>query len=308
MRSRPFGKSSPLIPVQSRSGEECRNACWIGDHLGSHDTQTTTLRAFRAPEQYAFGERRRPCFKRFNELQSIEGKEQAVIRYKADPIPALHYSGLAIPLMLDRKDKDRWQQEALACRVKYTRILRREVRGKTRWYAQLVMEGLLPTKGRVTGQGVVGLDIGPSTIASFSLEQASLEPFCPTVTQPWKELQRVERALDRSRRATISTRTGRSEKDQRNANAHGVSKDLLLKRKEREKRLAAERKRSHGQLANRILAQGKTVKTEKLSYRAFHRCFGRSVKVRAPGMLVSTLDPKEARFRYASETKRSKCL
>ncbi len=125
------------------------------DHLGSHDTQTTTLRAFRAAEQYAFGERGRPCFKRFNELQSIEGKEQAVIRYKADPIPALHYSGLVIPLMLDPKDKDRWQQEALACRVKYSRILRRKVRGKARWYAQLVKEGLPPTKGRVTGQGVL---------------------------------------------------------------------------------------------------------------------------------------------------------
>jgi putative transposase len=39
-------------------------------------------------------------------------------------------------------------------------------------------------------------------------------------------------------------------------------------------------------------AQGKTVKTEKLSYRAFQRCFGRSVKVRAPGLLVSTLERK----------------
>src|ERR1700729_1542443 len=124
-RSQAFGAELERFGFTSReTGKHalsCHNACWIGDHLGSHDTQTTTLRAFRAAEQYAFGERGRPCFKRFNELQSIEGKEQAVIRYKADPIPAL-----VIPLMLDRKDKDRWQQEALACRVKYTRILRRE--------------------------------------------------------------------------------------------------------------------------------------------------------------------------------------
>ena len=31
--------------------EKCRNACWIGNHLGSHDTQTTSLRAFRAVQQ-----------------------------------------------------------------------------------------------------------------------------------------------------------------------------------------------------------------------------------------------------------------
>ncbi len=104
-------------------GEKCRNGCWIGDHLGSHDTQTTTLRAFRAVEQYAFGRRGRPRFKRFNELESIEGKGDAVIRCKADPIPAVHYRGLVIPLVLDPNDKNGWQQEALRPRVKYTRIL-----------------------------------------------------------------------------------------------------------------------------------------------------------------------------------------
>jgi hypothetical protein len=65
-----------------------------------------------------------------------------------------------------------------------------------------------------------------------------------------------------------------------------------VKRQELERRLAAERKRSHGQLANRILAQGKTVKTEKISYKAFQKRFGRSVKVRAPGMLVRILERK----------------
>jgi hypothetical protein len=67
---------------------------------------------------------------------------------------------------------------------------------------------------------------------------------------------------------------------------------LARERKDLERRLAAERKRSHGQLANRILAQGKTVKAEKLSYRAFQRGFGRSVKVRGPGMLVERLQRK----------------
>jgi hypothetical protein len=67
---------------------------------------------------------------------------------------------------------------------------------------------------------------------------------------------------------------------------------LARKRKELERRLSAERKRSQGELANRILDQGSIVKTEKLSYRAFQKCFGRSVKVRAPGMLVGTLERK----------------
>ena len=76
-------------------------------------------------------------------MESIEGKEQAVIRYKADPLAAVHYSGLILPLMLDPKDKKGWQKDALSCPVKYTRIIKRD-----RWYAQLVMEGAAPTKDR----------------------------------------------------------------------------------------------------------------------------------------------------------------
>jgi putative transposase len=46
---------------------------------------------------------------------------------------------------------------------------------------------------------------------------------------------------------------------------------LTLKRRERERRLAAEHKRSHGELANRILGQGTTVKTEKLATAALRQ-------------------------------------
>ncbi|WP_018290218.1 hypothetical protein [Verrucomicrobium sp. 3C] len=61
---------------------------------------------------------------------------------------------------------------------------------------------------------------------------------------------------------------------------------------ETERRLAAARKTAHGNLANRILAQGKTIKGEKLCYSSFQKNFGRSVKVRAPGMWVERIRRK----------------
>ena len=61
---------------------------------------------------------------------------------------------------------------------------------------------------------------------------------------------------------------------------------------EAERRLAATRKASHGRLANRLLTQGNVIKTEKLSYRSFQKNYGRSVKVRAPGMLVEIVRRK----------------
>jgi putative transposase len=67
---------------------------------------------------------------------------------------------------------------------------------------------------------------------------------------------------------------------------------LARQNRECERRLAAERRRSHGELANRILGQGTTVKTERLSYRAFQKLFGRSTKVRGAGLFMRILRRK----------------
>jgi putative transposase len=40
-----FGFSPASI---QKFAETCRDACWIGEHIASHDTQTTSLRAFKA--------------------------------------------------------------------------------------------------------------------------------------------------------------------------------------------------------------------------------------------------------------------
>lgn len=275
-----------------KMAERCRDACWIGAHLGSHDTQTASLRAFRAVEQHAFGKRGRPRFKGYGRFHSIDGKSNAaVIRYRDGVV---HYAGLAMPVRFDPRDRDGWQAEALARRVKYVRIVRRELRGRTRWIAQLVLEGLPPAKARrPSAAGTVGLDLGPSAIAAVSGADAMLEPFCPSIVQPWRELRCIERAMDRSRRATNpdafnadgTWKRGKRQKLNRSVRYQ----KLALERRERERRLASERKRAHGELCNRVLSQGKDIRLERLSYRSFQKNFGRSVKVRAPGMFVSML-------------------
>jgi putative transposase len=273
-----------------RFAQQCRDACWIKDHLGGHDTQTTSLRAFRAVEQYVFGKRGRPRFRRFNAFNSVEGKEaKSTVIFRDN---AVTYGGLKLPAILDPSDA--WQAEALRVRTKYCRIVRRHIRGRTRWYVQLVQEGTTPLR-RAIRHGVVGLDIGPSTVAAVGSSDAAFEHFCPSVIQPWKEQRRLERAMDRSRRATNPACFNEDGTWKKGAKARNRSKRyqaLALKRRERERRLAAQRKRCHGELANRVMGQGTTVKTERLSYWAFQRTFGKSSKVRGAGLFVSALARK----------------
>jgi len=278
--------------------EGCRDGCWLGDHLGSHDTQTASLRAFRAVEQCAFGRRGRPRFKGKGRLHSIEGKSnEAVIRFRTDPVPAVHYAGLVLPLWLDRKDKRGWQAAALDVPTKYVRIVRRTIKGRARWFCQLVQAGPAPLL-REPVAGVVSFDLGPSTIAAVSDEDAILEPLCPEVEEPWQEIRRLQRALDRSRRATNPENynaDGTVRRGSRRWRRSARYKQRQRRKAELERKLAQRRRRAHGQLGNRILGQGNTIKAEKLNYRSLQKNYGRSVKVRAPGMLVSELRRKAER-------------
>ena len=116
--------------------------------------------------------------------------------------------------------------------------------------------------------GVVSLDIGPSTIAAVSGEDAILEPLCPEVEKPWREIRRLQRALDRSRQATNpenfnadgTVRTG-AKRWRRSARYRCRQR----RKAELGRTLAQRRKRAHGQLANRILGQDNIIKTEKLN-------------------------------------------
>lgn len=272
----------------------CKNGCAIRNHLGPHEAQAAAKRAFSAVRQHAFGKRGRPRFKGYRGLHSIEGKTNAAgIRWRDG---SLEWHGLSIPALLDPRDRENWQGTALVSKTKYCRVIRRTIRGRDRWSLQLVQEGLSPKKThRKIGDKVVGLDIGPSTIAVVGEADAALVRFCPTVEQPWREARTIQRTMDRSRRATNPEHYHEDGTMKQGAHTWVTSsryRDLRVRLSETERCLASERKRSHGELANRILAIGHVVKTEKISYRSFQKNFGRSVQVRAPGMFVSLLARK----------------
>jgi hypothetical protein len=139
------------------------------------------------------------------------------------------------------------------------------------------------------------LDIGPSTIAIVAQDTAQLETFCAGIEPPARRIKLIQRAMDRSRRATNPQAYNPNGTHRRGARATTKSKryrTLAAGKADLERRLAAERKCAQGELANRVLALGNTVKTEAVSYKSFQRNFGRSVQCRAPGMFISILKRK----------------
>jgi putative transposase len=274
---------------------QCKNDAGWKDRLGSNVTQRIAEQVFAAIQQYAFGKRGRPRFKGTNRpLHSLEATTNAANIIWNPETGCVAFGDLTLPALLPTKQQDPYLHQALGSKTKYCRILWRNVNGVRRWFVQLMQEGVAPAKHAVAEGEIVGLDIGPSTIAVVGDNSVSLVKFCDSVIQPWKETRRLQRSMDRSKRTT----------NPHCFNANGTWKKglkftpskryaaLRAEYAETERKLAAERKRAHGELANQILGLGNVVQSETLSYLAFQKNYGKSVKVRAPGMFVEQLRRK----------------
>jgi transposase len=259
------------------------NHCWIGEHLDINTIQTLATRAFQAVQQYAFGKRGRPRFKGKNQMDSIEGKSNASgIRWRE---PRVEWLDLELEVLIDHDDPV--ILHGLNSHIKYVRIVRRKLNGRNRFYVQLVCEGKPYWKPKhKVGEGLVGQDLGPSTIAVVSPEHAFLDQFCAELEPREKEIRRLQRKRDRQQRANNPQNYNPNGTIKRGPKVWYKSARQLrteAKLSELYRKQAAHRKSLHGQMVHRVLAMGNVFPLEKLSYRAFQRRFGRSVALRAPG-------------------------
>jgi putative transposase len=268
------------------------NHCWLGDHLDINTIQKLATRAFKAVQQYGFGKRGRPRFKGRNQMDSVEGKSNASgIRWRE---PCVEWLGLKMEAIVDEGDPV--IVHGLTSRVKYVRLVRRKLNGRNRFYVQLVCEGkpYQKPKNRI-GEGDVGLDLGPSTIATVGEREAFLERFCDELLPRRKDIRRLQRQLDRQRRANnpdCYDQKGRAIKGKKPTRKSARQRKTETKLAELHRQQAAHRKSLHGQTVNRVLRMGNVFKLEKLSYLAFQRQYGRSIGMRAPGMFVEHLKRK----------------
>lgn len=268
---------------------------WIGDHIDAHTGQKLATRAFNAVEKVLFGKSKKVRFKGKNQMDSLEGKSNAAgIRWKGDRV---EWGGLKLPAFITSNDPV--ILHGLSSKVKYVRLVRRKISGRNRFSAQLVCQGKPFIKPKNTlEQGDVGIDIGPSTVALVSDTNAQLKQFASVLEFDAAHIRRLQRKMDRSRRATNPNNFNTNGTVKRGKKRWNNSKTYLKTQNSKanlERSLAAHRKSLHGELVNDILRTGDTFKLEKLSYKAFQKLFGRSVGKRAPGMFVAHLRSRAER-------------
>lgn len=262
---------------------------WISEHINSHIAQKIATRAFNAVQRKAFGKAKHVRFKGKNQFDTLEGKNNRTgLIFRNN---TLYWSELEIPCIID-KDNDVISY-GLKHEVKYCRIIRRKISTKNRFYLQLIMKGTPYQKPeKKIGSEEIGLDAGPSTIAIVGDTKAELKQFCSELVPKQKEKRRLQRKMDRQRRANNPqnyNENGTVKKGRKKWKKSNRYKRTSDETAELDRKLAVHRKSLHGKDINEIITVGINIKTEKIPYKSWQKIFGKSIQVRAPSMFMSRL-------------------
>jgi hypothetical protein len=288
------------------------NCTWIADHIDAVMAQTLATRAYQAVNRVCLGKAKKVRFKsKGRGLDSVENKrEKSGLRFVLQPAEEGNQGWLVwgkdrLPAIIDWNDPV--VKHGLDHRIKYARLIRRKAsspRAKGtdcqgyRYYVHLILEGIPYQKKpkNQPGRDVIGLDLGPSTLAIVPREgEARLVPLCEELRPNARKKRRLERKLDRQRRANNPqnyNEKGRVKKHGKRRLTWKNSKGYLATKRRiahHERKLAAHRKSLHGRLVHEIVRVGNDIHIEKISYKGWQKRYGKSVGMRAPGMLIEHL-------------------
>jgi hypothetical protein len=146
------------------------------------------------------------------------------------------------------------------------------------------------------GKDIIGLDLGPSSLAVFSRQgPVQLQVLCEELQPKVQQKRRLQRKMERQRRANNPQNydeLGRVKKHSKQRLRWHESHHYQITRRQlatEDRRLVAYRKSLHGRLVNDLVRIGNTIQIEKTSFKGWQKRYGKSVGIRAPGMLIEHL-------------------
>ena len=287
------------------------------DNIGSLECQAIADRVWSKFDKLLFGKANKVCFDKFGEYNTIENKwNKSGLKYSDGFII---WSRLKIPVII--KQNDIYAQTSIQNNIKYCRIVRKLIRGKYKYYVQLILEGIPPIKinkqtGEIKnplGNDNVGIDIGTKTIAYVCSKEVKLLELCPEVENIERKKLILQRKLDRQRRANNPNNYNEDGTIKRGIKLVWNKSNKYIKTqnelREIQRKQACIRKQSHEKLANHILTLGDRVLVETMQFQGLQKRaknttinkngkinkkkrFGKSLANKAPAMLIEIINRK----------------
>jgi transposase len=265
-------------------------------------------RAMAAIDKYIYARAKRVGFKRYGDNFSFEGKQNSTgIRLFHNQKSALicTVQGLDFNILFDQTNP--YHIHAFHSRVKFSRVIRKTINGRVRYFVQGAFEGFPYNDKRKSFKyrakldqksedNLVGLDFGPSHLYLVDTDgEAKTFRLSKDVEQKTKEIKTLQRKLDRQRRAANPGNYNKDGTIKKGPKKWINTKGYLRTRKKLanlERKKVASRRSSHGEIANEILAHSSKIKTENINYKSWQKMFGKSIKQHAPSALEGELTRK----------------
>ena len=286
------------------------------ENIDSFTAQKIATRVWKAMEDLLYGDGDKVHFKRYGELDTLEGKSNKTgIRFKDNQ---LIWNRLKVGVKIDYDNP--YEFQALRDEICYCRIKRKFVKGKYKYYLQIVFKGSPALKINKEGQikrdiglGAVGLDIGTQTIAISSNNDVKLLELADRVQKIENQKRRLLRYMDRSKRANNPEnfkKDGTIKKGKLTWNKSNKYKKAQSELREIYRKQADIREYQHQLMSNYILSLGDKIYVEEMNFKALGRRskkkedsektgknkkkkrFGKSLANKAPSKLLTLLDNK----------------
>ena len=282
------------------------NASGRSKQLHSDVKQVLADNLWKAWSAWLFDGKGKPRFKGVSRgLHSLRGKKNTTgISWKPE-LQSVRYAGSLYRVHIPQKDT--YAREALRDgndwrKAKYCAIVRKTIRGKLRYFVQITLEGTPPTKiVPATSNLKVGIDPSMANMTlAFSNGVVEKVKTSPAVVNRVKDIRRLQRAMDRSKRATNPDNFNTNGTVKHGAKTWAYSKAyqrLRFEVSDLQRRKADARKNTHGQLINLILQSAGDIRIEKNDWKARQQDtrFSRFVGQGAPGEFVQRLLSKADR-------------
>ena len=287
--------------------------------IHSQIAQNIATNVWRAYEKLMFGDGKLIRYKKHGQTNSLSGKtNETGIVFRDDYIV---WGKLKLKVKIDYRNP--YEAAAMRERIAYCRIVRKFVRGRYKYYVQVLLKGLSPAKtDKETGElknglgtGDVGLDIGTQTIAISSVLSVKLYELADRVQKQEDVKRRLRRKMDRSRRSTNPdnfNEDGTIKKQGSNkviwVRSNGYKK-VQGELREICRKQSAVRKGQHQLLANEIISLGNKIYVEEMNFKGLQKRakkteqnedgkfkrkkrFGKSIANKAPAMLLTIVKQK----------------
>ena len=295
--------------------------------LGSTSRQKVALRVYSALEKVLYSSGKKLHFKKFGELLSIEGKSNKTdIRFKDGKFQYMKFE----PVDIKIKKSDLFNQEVLEyinqgkVTISFCRLVKKYVKGKEKFYLQLIIKGEMPPKRNSDGSyrrkptptgERVGIDLGTSTIAVVSNEKVILKELAQNIKKYNDEIIYLSRKLECSRRLYNPNNFNEDGTIKKGIRLNWILtknyKRNLLKLKDAYRRKSVYVKETHCNLANEILSLGDNIYTETMNFKALakkstkpvelnektgknkrKKRFGKSILDKSPSLFLTILENK----------------